>query len=281
VTSQRKRSILLLIVLGLIAAIAWHIEASSTKILTVHHAVPAHLLGVAPIRSAANDGYRLAHVNGCFDCHGEHLAGRVAFADWFGTRLVAPNLTRLARQETDAQLANAIRYGVKRDGTSVFVMPSNEFTLSSDSDIAAMISYLKSLPERPDTAEKTHWRFGGRAMLAMGLISPGAGMINLSALGPVHTPTSPYALGRYITQAHCSVCHGTDLSGDTMANSPDLRFAIRHYSLVAFEHFFSTGEGQIGHGTTTMTKMIRSQFKYLTRADVGAIYVYLNTDNHF
>jgi mono/diheme cytochrome c family protein len=200
------------------------------------------------------------------------------FYGWFGTRIVAPNLTRLVRQETDAQLATAIRYGIKRDGTSVIEMPSKEFIKSSDSDVAAIIAYLRTLPERPDAAGNIRWRFDGRAMLAVGMLPSEAAMVNTSASGPLRTPYSPLARGRYITQSHCSVCYGPDLSGETIEGSSDLRVSIVHYSPTAFEHFFRTGEGQIGHGTGTMAKMIRSRFKYLTAADVDAIYVYLKAN---
>ena len=276
-TAQKKRGIQLLILVGVIAAAVWYIESASTQALTAHHPMPARALGIVPAPSATNDGNRLAHVNGCFSCHGDQLAGRVLFNGWFGTRISAPNLTRLVRQETDAQLAAAIRFGVNRDGTSVIEMPSSQFIKSSDSDIAAIIAYLRTLPERPDAVGKTRWRFGGRAMLAMGLLPSEAMMVDISARGPLQTPKSPLALGRYITQSQCSACHGADLSGETFKSSPDLRVSIEHYSSAAFEHFFRTGEGQIGHGTRTMTKMIRNRFKYLTAADVDAIYVYLKS----
>jgi cytochrome c553 len=278
-TAQQKRGIKLLIVTGLIAAAIWRIESVSTQKLMTRYTIPVHPLAMAPTPSAANDGNRLAHVNGCFNCHGDQLTGRAVFTGWFGTRIVAPNLTRLARKETDAQLAASIRYGVRPDSTSLIDMPSDEFIRSSDSDIAAIIAYLHILQEKPDTAGKTRWNFGGRAMLAVGLLPLEAEMVDKSARGPLQTPTSPIALGQYITQSHCSICHGPDLSGDTTESSPDLRISIKHYSLAAFEHFFRTGQGQIGHGTRTMTKVIRDQFRYLTAADLDAIYVYLKADD--
>jgi len=278
--ARQKRSIQLLILAGLIAVAAWGIEAISTRVLTARHAIPTRPLAVTALASAANDGNRLAHLDGCFGCHGSHLTGHVVFVGWFGTRITAPNLTRVARQETDTQLAAAIRYGVKQDGTSVIYMPSNQFIKSSDGDIAAIIAYLHTLPERPDTAGKTSWGFGGRVMLAMGMLPVEATMVNKSARGPLWTPTPPLLLGRYITQSHCSVCHGPDLSGKTIEASPDLPFSIQHYSPAAFEHFFTTGEGQIGHGTKTMTMMIRNRFKYLSAAEVHAVYVYLKSGDH-
>lgn len=277
--THRKRSIQLLVLVGLVAAAAWVVGSVSTRALVGRHAMPAHPLAVVPRRSKASDGNRLAHVDGCFSCHGRQLTGHVVFNGWFGTRIVAPNLTRLAHKETDAQLASAIRYGIKHDGTSVIDMPSTQFIKSSDSDIAAIIAYLRTLPERPDAGGKTRWGFGGRIMLSLGSLPAEATMVNTAARGPLQTPTMPIALGHYITQSHCSVCHGPNLSGETLEASPDLRISIKHYSSAAFEHFFMTGEGQIGHGTKTMTRMIRRRFKYLTAADVHAIYVYLNADS--
>jgi mono/diheme cytochrome c family protein len=277
--AYEKFGIKLLILVGLIIAVAWGIETISVHALLERRSVPANALVVMPSSSAANDGDRLAHVDGCFACHGRRLTGHIVFRSWFGTRIIAPNLTRIAHQETDSQLASAIRFGLKHDGTSIVDMPSKQFIKSSDSDVAAIIAYLRTLPERPDATGETRWRFDGRVMLAMGLLPMEATTVNMQARGPSRTPTSPLALGRYITQSHCSACHGTDLSGETLEASPDLRVAIQHYSLPAFDHFFQTGEGQIGHGTKTMTKMIRNRFKYLTPTEVHAIYVYLKSDD--
>jgi len=254
--------------------VCWSIAAISTNLLTARYA-SVNSLAVMPAPGLTKDGLRLAHVDGCFGCHGEGLTGRVIFNSLFGTRIVAPNLTFIAHQQTDAQLASAIRYGIKGDGSSVIEMPSSEFIKSSDSDVAAIISYIRTLPRRPGETVGTRWRFDGRALLAMGVLPAEAAMVDKSKLGPRETPQSPLARGRYITQSHCTGCHGPDLSGRTVKASPDLRISIEHYSPGAFEHFFRTGDGQIGHGTETMTRMIRSRFHYLTATEVHCVYIYL------
>ncbi|MGH6829134.1 MAG: c-type cytochrome [Rhizomicrobium sp.] len=272
----QKRSIPFAVAIIAIAAAAFGIESSSAEKLAARHPLPQNPLAIAPDPKLAADGARLAHVNDCFSCHGEDLSGGVAFTGWFGTRLVAPNLTRLAHRQSAAQLAAAIRFGVKPDGTSLVDMPASRFIADSDSDTAAIVSYLRSLPVKPDSAGRTRWGFIGRAMLAMGFLPLEADAVDSSRRGPLRTPTAPLALGRYITHTQCTACHGPDLSGDVSEDSPDLRIAIRHYSLAAFEHFFRTGQGVIGHGTQTMTPAIKSQFKYLTDAQVRAIYLYLS-----
>lgn len=274
---EHKRSAQILAGIVLITAAVWGIEAASTQALAAHHAMPENTVSTSPVPAAVLDGNRLAHVDGCFGCHGAQLTGKVVFSGWLGTRIVAPNLTHIAHRETIAQLAAAIRYGIKRNGASVIDMPSDQFIKSSDGDIAALIAYLHSLPEKPNTAGETRMRLDGQIMVVLGLLPLEAGLVNQSLRGPLQTPTSSLALGRYLTRAHCSVCHGADLSGETIESSPDLRISIEHYSPAAFEHFFRTGEGQIGHGTRTMTKMIRSRFQYFTHAEVHAIYVYLKS----
>ncbi len=278
-TARQKRLLALSVVAALVALLVWRIEAGSARILTAVHPLPAHPLAVTPSPAMAQQGARLVHVNGCADCHGDNLTGGVEFSGWFGSRLVAPNLTRLAHRDSDAQLAAAIRFGIKPNGTSVIDMPSDRFVANSDADIAAMIAYLRGLPQKPDTAGQTRWRIDGRAILAMGLLPAEAGMIDLSRRGPVQTPSQPLELGRYITRTQCSACHGRDLSGDTANDSPDLQIAIRHYSLASFRHFFATGQASSHHQAPTMERMIRRQFHYLTPAEVDGLYAYL-TRNH-
>jgi len=279
-TTRRRRGFqILALMILLLAALCW-IEWAATQAQTARYQPPEHPLSVSPSPAAISEGERLAHIDGCLGCHGEHLTGRVVTTDWTGSEIVAPNLTQIAHRETDQQLAAAIRYGIKPDGTSVIGMPSSQFIRSSDSDIAALIAYLHSLSEKPDTAGKTQLHFAERARLAIGLLPLEARSVNISERGPVHPSTAPAALGWYVTQAHCAGCHGADLSGETVEGSPDLRVAIQHYSPVSFLHFFQTREGQIGHGTSTMTKMIDSRFRYLTPAEILGVYAYLKEPAH-
>lgn len=260
----------------MIALAAWRIEVASADILARRYPAPSHVLAVAPAVSMAAEGKRLARVDGCFSCHGRALTGKVGFHGWFGTRITAPNLTTLVPHRSNAELDAAIRYGLTQQRTSLIEMPSITMIRSSDSDVAAIIAYLRTLKAKADTAPATRWRFGGKTMLATHLLPIEAERVDRSTRGPVQTPTAPMALGHYLTQAHCSVCHGSNLTGEAIVSSPGLRFSIVHYSPGAFMHFFRTGQGRIGHGTKIMTKMIRTRFHYLSDADVQAIFTYLN-----
>ncbi len=271
------------VVVILVAIVVWRIEAVSARILETHYPAPAKALAVSPaqgpvrgpIQGNVANGERVARLAGCFGCHGRELTGRQVFSGPFGTRIVSPNLTLLAHRLSDAQLATGIRYGVRPDGTSAILMPSSHFVGLSDSDIADLIAFLRSLPEKPSAAGRTQWGFGGKAMLAMGMFPVSAKMVDPAAHGPAETPGEPIALGRYIASAYCSACHGPDLSGDPQLDSPDLRQAVTHYSVGEFAHFFATGEGRKGQNTQRMSGIIRRQLKYLTPAEVGDVYAYL------
>jgi mono/diheme cytochrome c family protein len=95
--------------------------------------------------------------------------------------------------------------------------------------------------------------------------------------GPKDTPTEPLALGRYVAQAQCSGCHGADLSGNPDEDSPDLRKAVKKYSAAQWTGFFTTGEAHQGHPTHVMTRVIKDELKYLTKAEVQGLYTYLKT----
>jgi mono/diheme cytochrome c family protein len=273
----RKSAIGAAIALGVIALAVWRIEAASAVILARVYPAPRHTLAATPNPAMAAEGERLARVDGCFSCHGAALTGKVAFHGWFGTRITAPNLTTFVPHASNAELDAAIRYGLSAHRTSLIEMPSIMMIRSSDSDVAAIIAYLRTLKPKPDSAAATRWNFGGKAMLAMHLLPIEAERVDRKTRGPVQTPTEIMARGHYLTEAHCAACHGGNLTGEAIVSSPSLRFSIVHYSPAAFLHFFRTGQGRIGHGTKIMTKMIRTRFHELTSADVQAIFTYLQT----
>ena len=107
--------------------------------------------------SVERGGHLVKAVGKCGDCHGENLAGtRVMNASIF-MKLTAPNLTAgqggTASRYTDADWVRAIRYGLRPDGKPFIFMPSEAYTALSDSDLGAMIAYLKSVPPADDAVE--------------------------------------------------------------------------------------------------------------------------------
>jgi mono/diheme cytochrome c family protein len=89
----------------------------------------------------------------CIGCHGEGLSGGkipTGPPDW----PAAPNLTPgegsvLPRYPTAQAMAAMLRQGKRPDGTVIGVMPFDSLKNISDTDIAALHLYLKSLPPKP------------------------------------------------------------------------------------------------------------------------------------
>ena len=86
----------------------------------------------------------------CGICHGDNLEGDILSEDPLFATLAAPNLTSglggIGSTYTDIDYVRTIRHGVKPDGTSVVLMPSQHFNRIGDDDLGAMIAYFKSMP---------------------------------------------------------------------------------------------------------------------------------------
>jgi mono/diheme cytochrome c family protein len=109
----------------------------------------------------------------CGNCHtpldaqgqpvaGRALAGRLV-EDNPAFRAVAPNITPDPEtgigRWTDAQLAKAIREGIRPDGSLIGPpMPFAFYRGLSDTDLAAIIAYLRSVPAVTQTNEKSAYR---------------------------------------------------------------------------------------------------------------------------
>ena len=76
---------------------------------------------------------------------------------------------------SDEALVRLIRRGVKHDGTTAIVMPASVLGRISDQDVAAIVSYIRSLSPRPDAVTvSTQWG-------PLGYIALAAGKVDLSA----------------------------------------------------------------------------------------------------
>lgn len=155
----------------------------------------------------------------CVDCHapmsefkrvrmGEKvpLSGGLDFVIPPGI-LHAPNITTDTEtgigEFTDGELARALRYGVKRDGSPLIdMMPFYDI---SDEDLTAIISYLRSTPPVKNNRPASEWNFLGKAVHAFGLIKP----MGDGDIPPVPKRDTTIAYGKYLAEsvANCRGCH--------------------------------------------------------------------------
>ena len=115
------------------------------------------------------------------ECHAKDMGGEVGWFD--GGPLGGadtPNLTSgnggLGNQLSDADFVRVLRHGVKPDGTSVFIMPAQDFYHLTDQDLAALVAYIRTIPPVDRNTPQPHVRLGflGNVMYGVGLVRQSA-----------------------------------------------------------------------------------------------------------
>jgi cytochrome c553 len=234
-------------------------------------AIPTDPVGI-------EEGRRIAQLAGCMHCHGDNLAGTVVDDIPKLVRLVAPNISTLLPNYSDAQIATVLRKGVKPGGKSVLFMPSEMFRHLSDQDLARVIAFLRTKPAVIDgVTEKTQLRPIGRLIIAKGDYQPAAlAIASLPAAVGNFEAADPVSRGRYLTMSYCSECHGQKLEGVAPINAPALAVA-KAYSLEQFSRLMRQGVGTGDREFRLMTPTARARFTQLTAEEVAAVHAYLQT----
>lgn len=151
----RKTLKVIAIILGFIiaAAVAFFLKAY----MGVEGRRSAHYKVNPPMLTIKNDsatlalGNRLIKAKGCTDCHTADLGGKVFVDDPGLGHLIAPNLTKgkggLSPGYNVEDWVLALKHGIRRDEKPLLFMPSHEFTLLSEQDMVAIISYVAQMPK--------------------------------------------------------------------------------------------------------------------------------------
>ena len=156
------------------------------------------------------------------ECHGSDLAGGKSIVMGPLGTVTGPNITKggLGGVYTDAELVRLIRHGVKKDGRSVTFMPSFEFNWLPESDIVAIVSFIRSRP----AVEKTN---GPIEIGLLGKFVDRQGGIKLDIAGridhqnlPQGGPPQPTAAYGKNVALFCTGCHGDTFSGGAIPGAP-------------------------------------------------------------
>ena len=224
------------------------------------------------------EGKRLATIYGCFNsCHGDRMQGLVMLDDPGIARIVAPNLTRAVRQYSNAELERVIRHGVKKDGTSTWVMPSPMFSHMTDEDLGNVIAFLRSVPEVEGLDREITMRPLGRIGIVVGKFKPLASTIQRQQQHAALTDRSdPLAFGEYVVKTTCTECHGQKLQGDDFLQAPPLS-VLAGYSDNSFRRLLKTGIAIGGRRLGLMSEMGETRFPSLTDEELEAMRVYLRS----
>ena len=187
------------------------------------YAVRAHAIPVSSEPAVIEHGRRLAVIKGCTECHGANLAGHMMVDDPMFGRLATANLTagREGGMLSAEEFELALRHGVRADGRSLLIMPSQEMANLSDEDVGAIYSYLTTLPavKAPRVVP---------AIGPLGRVLSVAGAFELTparviAQEAAHKPAPPVGVtpeyGGYLALS-CTGCHRQDFTGGPMPGEP-------------------------------------------------------------
>lgn len=265
-----------LVALGIIGyAIVYVI---SERVMQHIYAIPAGALSIPTDAASIAEGQRLATVRGCYGgCHGRKAEGIVMFDEAMIGRVVAPNLTTIAHKYSDAELAVAIRNGVRPGGRGVIVMPSDAFVGLTDEDVGCIIAFLKALPVVAGPDASISMGPIGRVGLAVGKFKMAPQLI-ADTVPPPDATGEEASRGRYLARTICAHCHGTSLRGDSNPEfaSPSLQ-VVSAYSPEAFAKLLRTGVPLGDRKLPTMGPWSTQHLSLLTDAEIAALYVYLHT----
>lgn len=231
----------------------------------------------APTAAQRADAPRQGQILGCVTCHGDGLRGRIMFDAPGVARVFAPNLTQVAARASDQQLAAAIRQGIGHDGTALFIMPSPMYLRQTDSQVAALIGWIRAQPRVEGGTESVKVGPLGRVGLALGKFRSAPELLEDFRtqepidLGPGHSA------GRQLAATVCSECHGAALFGNEVGDgekAPDLN-VVAGYGLDQFRTLLRTGKSPAGNPLGLMEEVSVKDLSHLTDAEIEALYNYL------
>lgn len=268
-----KRILLALLAIVLLAVVVLY--GWSAMIIGKEYSPEARTITLSSRPEIIRRGERLAQAFGCFHgCHGPDMEGQVMFEERFVGRLVAPNLTNAADRYSITKLEAIVRQGVLPDGGSVFVMPSDGFSIMTDEDLSAILSFIRSYPKNESELGQTELGPLARFALIKGDFWPAASRADAKPWREGFRD-DPMKLGQYVATNACTECHGLELEGRE-GFTPPLTIA-KAYSIDDFRKLMATGTGLGERDLGLMSRMSIKRFSHLTDDEVGALHGYLQS----
>lgn len=218
-----------LVILGFILLVV--VSVSAVFAVTSHrmarkYPVAVETVAISGDSASVERGKHIAvAIGNCQSCHGDNFGGKVLANKRIFMRLAGPNLTSgeggVAGGYTDEDWVRSIRYGIGTDGRPLVFMPSDAFYSMTDSDLGAVIAYLKTLP--PVTGAVPEKKIGVVPrilyMVAGFPLIPVEHIPKKEITRPAINPGPTLEYGRYLaTVGGCNGCHGPGFSGGQPIN---------------------------------------------------------------
>lgn len=276
--------------IGLLVMAVIFMIVSTTNRMNKQYTVTVETIAIPTDEASIANGSHWADIH-CHACHGDDLSGGEFFNDPQLGYVDAPNLTSgkggVGRTFTDEDWVRAIRHGVKGDGTSVFIMPSNDFYYLSDYDLGSIIAYVKTVPPVDNEIRPKNFSPMAKILYALGAFGDLLYAETIEHdVRPATTETEAgvtVAYGEYLVNAHgCKSCHGGNLAGGQPAE-PGAPFALNltpggELGGWSEADFFTTlRTGVVPNGRTLSDSMPWVGFSKMTDDEITAVWLYLQS----
>ncbi len=194
----------------------------------------------------------------------------------------------LGSQLTDEDFVRILRHGIKPDGTSVFIMPAQDFYHLSDADLGDLIAYVKSVPavDRVASKPQLHFSFMGNVMYGAGVFG---NLLRASEIDQANRPSAPEpgvsaAYGQYLVDINgCRDCHGAQLAGGKPGDpssplAPNLTPGGELTAWSEADFIKTLRTGVTPSGTNLPDRFMPWQFKsQMTDDELKAVFAYLKS----
>src|ERR1019366_4847692 len=204
-TLVKRISIIILLIITVPLAIVY---AWSTVILNKTYEIPLTAIHIPNDTASVREGERLTRIAHCAHCHGDQFTGGVVDKVDYTAEIIAPNITTIIPDYSNEELHRLIKDGVKKNGQSVYVMPSIMYHGMKEESVGKIIAYLRTLHPLPSSAgvpaSSTYYPLG-RLQIIEGKIKSMASTYDHNARGPFDQhDTSEVAFGKYLVMTSCT-----------------------------------------------------------------------------
>jgi mono/diheme cytochrome c family protein len=273
------------VVVAGVGAVGWQMAQSK---MARKIEVAAKPVAYAADAQSLERGKYLFESRGCVDCHGANGGGRIFVDSGKGLRIGGPDITAAGAtaKYQPVDWVRAIRHGVKPGGHPIMIMPSEDYNRFTDVDLAALVSYVRSLPPQKGAPAVVELPPPVRIFYGLGAIKDAAAKIDHSLPPAQPVPVAVNAQhGAYVANM-CIGCHGEHLSGGKIPGGPpdwpaaanitpgEGSAMTRYKDANQFVAMLKSGKRPDG---TPIKVMPFESLSKLNDVDAQALYAYLKT----
>ncbi len=245
----------------------------------------------ASFNPSVERGEYLFRTRGCAECHGMRGEGKVVMEDPnTGFYIHSPNITRggsgAGSTYSDTDWIALLRHGLKPGRTPVFIMPSEDYAQMADEDVAALVTYIRSMPPSAERKAEMHFPLLLKALYVAGIAQDSSEKIDHTKAAPTRVPSDSHAQGEYISKT-CTGCHGPGLAGGkipgappawpaaaNLTSAPDSAMTTRYASVEQFRQMMRTGKRADG---SSIGVMPFEGLSAMSDAELDALFGFLKT----